>query len=411
VDEGLSSFAILADLQRRLGAVRDAGAFVINPPAVRGIGTGGGFRMQVQDRSGRGYSMLQAATSDVVQAANADPEIVGAFSMFRANTPTLFADIDRTKAQMLGVPVENIFEALGVYLGSSYVNDFNLLGRTYRVTAQADSGFRIEPEDILDLRTRNEQGGMVPLGSVVTLRDVFTPNRVMRYNMFPSASLDGRGAPGVSSGEAIQRMEEIAQQTLPAGMSYEWTDLAYQQKLEGNTAIYIFPLAVLFVFLLLAAQYESWSLPLAIILIVPMSLLCAIVGIWLRGMDNNILTQIGFVVLVALATKNAILIVEFAKTQEDEGKDRFAAVVEACRLRLRPILMTAFAFILGVVPLMLATGPAAEMRRALGTAVFSGMLGVTLFGLFLTPVFYVVIRGAVLRGVRWRSRKRAQALN
>ncbi len=400
VKRGLSSFSILADLQQRLGAVRDAGAFVINPPAVRGIGTGSGFRMQVQDRAGRGFEMLQATIEEVVGSARADAEIVGAFSTFRADTPQLFVDIDRTKAQMLGVPVENIFEALGVYLGSAYVNDFSLLGRTYRVTAQADPGSRVSPEDILALRTRNEEGGMVPLGSVVTLRDISAPNRVMRYNMFPSASIDGRGAPGVSSGEAIQRMEQIAQYTLPRGMSYEWTDLAYQQKLEGNTAIYIFPLAVLFVFLLLAAQYESWSLPLAIILIVPMSLLCAIVGVWFRGMDNNILTQIGFVVLVALATKNAILIVEFAKVQEEEGKDRFAAVVEACRLRLRPILMTAFAFILGVVPLVIATGPAAEMRRSLGTTVFSGMLGVTFFGLFLTPVFYVVIRGVVTRNRR-----------
>jgi len=353
--------------------------------------------MQVQDRSGRGYKMLQESTQQMAGSANADPLIAGAFSTFRADTPQLYVDIDRTKAQMLGVPVENIFEALSVYLGSSYVNDFNLLGRSYRVTAQADPEYRITPEDILSLRTRNEEGGMVPLGSVVTLRDITAPSRVMRYNMYPSASLDGRGMPGVSSDEAITRMEQLATHTLPQGMSYEWTDLAYQQKLEGNTAIYIFPLAVLFVFLLLAAQYESWSLPLAIILIVPMSLLCGIAGVWFRGMDNNILTQIGFVVLVALATKNAILIVEFAKVQEDDGKDRFAAVVEACRLRLRPILMTAFAFILGVVPLMIAKGPAAEMRQALGTAVFSGMIGVTFFGLFLTPVFYVVIRGIVTR--------------
>lgn len=397
VEHGQSSFSILKDLQQRLGAVRDAAAFVINPPAVRGIGTGSGFRMQIQDRNGRGYEMLQESTQHIAGTANADPLISGTFSTFRADTPQLYVDIDRTKAQMLGVPVENIFEALSVYLGSTYVNDFNLLGRSYRVTAQADPEYRVNPEDILNLRTRNKDGAMVPLGSVVTLRDITAPSRVMRYNMYPSASLDGRGMPGVSSDEAISRMEQLAEQTLPQGMSYEWTDLAYQQKLEGNTAIYIFPLAVLFVFLLLAAQYESWSLPLAIILIVPMSLLCAVVGVWFRGMDNNILTQIGFVVLVALATKNAILIVEFAKVQEDEGKDRFAAVVEACRLRLRPILMTAFAFVLGVVPLMIATGPAAEMRQALGTAVFSGMLGVTFFGLFLTPVFYVVIRGFVTR--------------
>lgn len=394
---GLTAFDILPDLQVRLGDVRDAAIIVLNPPAIRGIGTGGGFRMQVQDRGGRGYEMLQAATGELVNAARGDPRLAGAFSTFRADTPQLFADIDRTKAQMLDVPVENVFQTLSVYLGSSYVNDFNLLGRTYRVTAQGDAEFRLTPEDVMRLRTRNTNGDMVPLGSVISLESVTGPDRVQRHNLYPAASLDGRANVGISSGQALDIMDQLAADVLPRGMNYEWTDLAYQQQLAGNTAIYVFPLAVLFVFLLLAAQYESWSLPLAIILIVPMCLLCAILGVWLRGMDNNILTQIGFVVLVALATKNAILIVEFAKVQEDSGKNRFDAVVEACRLRLRPILMTAFAFILGVVPLLIASGPASEMRQALGTAVFSGMLGVTLFGLLLTPVFYVVIRGIVSR--------------
>ena len=393
--DGLTAFAILADLQRRLGTVRDAGVFVLNPPAIRGIGTGGGFRMQVQDRGGRGYEMLEAATYEIIGAARQEPRLAGVFSTFQARTPQLFADIDRTKAEMLDVPVESVFEALAVFLGSAYVNDFNLLGRAYRVTAQADADFRLTPDDVLRLRTRNSAGDMVPLGSVVTLETTTGPNRVMRYNLYPSASIDGAAAPGVSSGEALDLMQSIASRLLPRGMDFEWTDLSYQQRLAGNTAIYVFPLAVLFVFLLLAAQYESWSLPLAIILIVPMCLLCAIAGVWFRGMDNNILTQIGFVVLVALATKNAILIVEFAKVEEDGGRNRFDAVVEACRLRLRPILMTAFAFILGVVPLLIASGPAAEMRQALGTAVFSGMLGVTFFGLLLTPVFYVFIRGLV----------------
>ncbi|MEO1008517.1 MAG: multidrug efflux RND transporter permease subunit [Planctomycetota bacterium] len=393
--DGLTSFDIIPDLQERLSAVRDASIIVLNPPAIRGIGTGSGFRMQLQDRSGLGYPLLQAATDDLVDAARDHQDLEGVFSTFRADTPQLYADIDRTKTEMLGVPVSNVFETLSVYLGSAYINDFTLLGRTYRVTTQGDAGFRLTADDILSLRTTNAEGGMVPLGSVVTIDRTIGPSRVMRHNLYPAASIDGRATAGTSSGEALAIMDRLADQTLPRGMSYEWSDLAFQQQLAGNTAIYIFPLAVLFVFLLLTAQYESWSLPLIIILIVPMCLLCAIAGVWLRGMDNNILTQIGLVVLVALATKNAILIVEFAKQQEDAGKNRFDAVVEACRLRLRPILMTAFAFILGVVPLLIATGPASEMRRALGTAVFSGMLGVTLFGLFLTPAFYVLVRRLV----------------
>jgi NodT family efflux transporter outer membrane factor (OMF) lipoprotein len=322
---------------------------------------------------------------------------VALFTPFSANTPQLYADVDRTKAKKLNVPLSNLFDTLQVYLGSAYVNDFNLLGRTYRVTAQADGPFRTEPDELARLKTRSTTGAMVPLGSLVEIRRTTGPDRVLRYNMYPAAEINGDSAPGFGSGQAIATMNRLAAEVLPRGMGFEWTDIAYQQILAGNTALIIFPICVLFVFLVLAAQYESWVLPLAIILIVPMCLLSAITGVWLRGMDNNILTQIGFVVLVALACKNAILIVEFAKDQQAEGKDRVSAAIEASRIRLRPILMTSFAFILGVLPLFIAKGAGAEMLRALGTSVFSGMLGVTFFGLLLTPVFYVVIRWLVER--------------
>jgi multidrug efflux pump len=299
----------------------------------------------------------------------------------------------------MGVPLSNVFDTLQTYLGSAYVNDFNLFGRTYRVTAQADARFRLQPEDIAQLKTRNSLGKMVPLGSVCTVRETNGADKVVRYNMFPAAELTGLPAPGISTGQAVAAVEKLAAENLPRAFSTEWTELTLQQKLAGNSALYIFPLCVLFVFLVLAAQYESWALPLAIILIVPMCLLSAIGGVWLRDMDNNIFTQIGFVVLVGLACKNAILIVEFAQQiQRRDGKDAIAAAVEACRLRLRPILMTSFAFILGVVPLVISKGAGAEMRQALGTAVFYGMLGVTGFGLFLTPVFYVVVMWFKKRG-------------
>jgi multidrug efflux pump len=313
-------------------------------------------------------------------------------SGFRADAPQFYADIDRTKAQMLNVPIENVFATLQTQLGSLYVNDLNLFGRTFRVIAQADAAFREDPEDVGKLRTRSATGASVPLGTILSIESRTGPSRVERYNLYPAAAIDGDTAPGFSSGQALSAMAEVAERVLPDGFGFEWTALAYQQILAGNTAVFIFPLCVLFVFLILAALYESWSLPLSIILVVPMCVLAALAGVWLRGMDNNILTQIGFVVLVGLACKNAILIVEFAKEREEEGRDRFEAAVEACRLRLRPILMTSFAFILGVLPLVLAQGAGAEMRQSLGTAVFSGMLGVTFFGLFLTPVFYVVIR-------------------
>ena len=356
---------------------------------MRGIGTGGGFKMMVQDRRGRGLEALAAASQELVAAANQTPGLAGVFSLFNTGTPKVFADIDRVRAEMLGVTAEQVFETLEVYIGSAYVNDFNLLGRTFRVTAQADGPFRQEIRDVAELRTRNAQGDMVPLGSVATFRDITGPYRVPRYNLYPAAEVQGATLPGYSTGYAIAAMERLAAEILPDGFGYEWTELALQEKLAGDTGLLIFIASVVFVFLLLAAQYESWLLPLAVILIVPMCLLAAVSGLLLRGMDVNILAQIGFVVLVGLAAKNAILIVEFARQGEERGLDRFAAATEAARTRLRPILMTSFAFILGVVPLAIATGAGAEMRQSLGTAVFFGMLGVTLFGLLFTPVFYV----------------------
>jgi HAE1 family hydrophobic/amphiphilic exporter-1 len=390
--KGLSAERILADLSQRYSVLQEAFLIVIQPPPVRGIGTAGGFKMMVQDRRGRGLDALQAATGELVAAANQTPGLSRVFSLFNTATPKIFADIDRVKAEMLGVTPEQVFEALEVYIGSLYVNDFNLLGRTFRVTVQADGPFRQELRDVERLKTRSDQGAMVPLGSVATFRDISGPYRVPRYNLYPAAEVQGSTTPGTSTGEALAAMEQLAAQVLPDGFGYEWTELALQEKLAGGGTLLIFVASVVFVFLLLAAQYESWLLPLAVILIVPMCLLAAVSGLLLRGMDVNILAQIGFVVLVGLAAKNAILIVEFARQGEDRGLDRFAAATEAARTRLRPILMTSFAFIFGVVPLMLATGAGAEMRQSLGTAVFFGMLGVTLFGLLFTPVFYVFCR-------------------
>ena len=346
----------------------------------------------VQDRGGAGFGALEEATRNLVDAANDNRDLANVFTSFSSGTPQIYLDIDRVKAKTLNVPLSNIFSTLQISLGSAYVNDLTLFGRSYKVNAQADSRFRESPNDILNLKARSSSGAMVPLGTLGTVKEITAPATVLRYNLYPAADIVGGTAPGVSSGQAVSIMENLAKKSLPRSMGFEWTDLTYQQILAGNVALFIFPLCVLFVFLTLAAQYESWSLPMAIILIVPMSLLSSIGGVLLRGMDNNIFTQIGFIVLVGLACKNAILIVEFAKQLEDTGKDRFEAVVESCRLRLRPILMTSFAFILGVVPLVIASGPGSEMRQALGTAVFSGMLGVTFFGIFLTPVFYVIIR-------------------
>ncbi len=390
--KGITYHSILGQMQARLAAIEEAFIIVIPPPPVRGIGNAGGFRMMVQDQRGRGLKALEGATWALAGAANQAPETVGVFTFFETSTPQLYLDIDREKAERLHVPVDRAFSALEIYLGSAFVNDFNYLGRTFRVTAQADAPFRLTEDDVLRLRVRNTEGQMVPLGSFATIQDMASSSRVPRYNLYPSAGLLGSAAPGYSTGEALDAMERLAAQVLPDGFGFEWTEIAYQERQTGNTASIAFALAVLFVFLLLAAQYESWSLPLAIILIVPMCLLSAITGVALAGMDNNILTQIGFVVLIGLACKNAILIVEFAKQLQGQGMDKWQAAVSAATLRLRPILMTSFAFILGVVPLVIASGAGAEMRQALGVAVFSGMIGVTLFGLLFTPVFYVLCR-------------------
>jgi hydrophobe/amphiphile efflux-1 (HAE1) family protein len=396
--KGLSARVITGDLRKRLSSIEGAFIIVIPPPPVPGIGTGGGFTMRIQDRQGRGPLLLAKATDELVAAARQAPGLTSVFSPFTANTPQVFVDIDRIKTQKLGVPIQNVTDAIEIYFGSAYVNDFNLFGRTYHVTAQADLPFRKETADLARLRTRNAAGDMVMLGSVVDFRDISGPDRVARYNLYPASELQGETLPGTSSTTGIETMTRLAEETLPSGFSYEWTDLSYQQVTGGNSGLYVFPICVLFVYLVLAAQYGSWTLPFSVILIVPMCLLAATIGVRIMGQDVNILTQIGFVVLVGLAAKNAILIVEFARDIELEGRPRLDAVIEACRLRLRPILMTSFAFILGVLPLVVSTGSGSEMRQAVGVAVFFGMLGVTLFGLIFTPVFYVVVRNLADRG-------------
>ena len=389
--------ALIAQLNAHYAELRDALVIVLPPPPVRGLGATAGFKMMVQDRADVGLDTLAATSFKMMVNGSQTPGLAQVFTTFTTRVPQIFVDVDRVKAKSMGVALADVNDTLQIYLGSLYVNDFNRFGRTYQVTAQADANFRLREEDIRKLKTRNAAGDMVPLGTLVDIHETTGPDKVIRYNMYPAADINGVAMPGVSSGQAIALAQQLAAQELPPGMSYEWTDLTYQEILAGNTIIFIFPLCVVLVFLTLAAQYESWSLPLAIILIVPMCLLSAITGVRLRGMDNNIFTQIGLIVLIGLASKNAILIVEFARQLEDSGKSIVDAAVEAARLRLRPILMTSFAFILGVVPLVLATGAGAEMRRALGTAVFFGMLGVTFFGLFLTPVFYVVIRKLTAR--------------
>ncbi len=375
-------------------ALPDANAFVIAPPAVPGLGTGNGFTMMLQATGGGSYRELEQVTGAMMGGAQQVPEVTQVFSLFNTGSPRIFADVDRDKAQMLGVDPSQVYAALGTYLASTYVNDFNFLGRTFRVTAQAEPTARAKIEDVGRLQVRSTSGEMVPLSSVATFRDDSGPTRVVRYNMFPAVELQGAAASGVSSGAALTAMEGLAAKTLPAGFAYEWTGLAYQEKAAGSGAVLIFLLAVVFVFLVLAAQYESLPLPLAVILIVPMCILAAMLGVNLRGMDNNILVQVGLVVLIALAAKNAILIVEFAKqAEEQDGMNVLDAAVHAARSRLRPILMTSFAFIFGVLPLAVASGPGQEMRQALGTSVTFGMLGVTIFGLIFTPVFYVVCRG------------------
>jgi len=391
-DPSLSAGAIAGALNGQFSSIQDAFIAIFPPPPVQGLGTIGGFRVQIEDRGQLGFEELYKETQNILAKAQAVPELAGLFSSYQINVPQIDADIDREKAKTHGVAISDIFDTMQAYLGSLYVNDFNRFGRTFQVNVQADQQHRLEPEQIGQLKVRNDQGEMVPLSTFVKVKDSSGPDRVSHYNGFATAEINGGAAPGFSSGQAQAAMEKLLAQELPNGMTYEWTELTYQQILAGNTALFVFPLCVLLAFLVLAAQYESWGLPLAVILIVPMTLVSAIAGVIWTGGDNNIFTQIGLIVLVGLACKNAILIVEFAKDKQEEGMDRIAAVLEACKLRLRPILMTSIAFIMGVVPLVTSTGAGAEMRHAMGVAVFSGMLGVTFFGLLLTPVFYSLIR-------------------
>jgi hydrophobe/amphiphile efflux-1 (HAE1) family protein len=393
----LSSGAILNSLNQKFGAIQDGFIAVFPPPAVNGMGAIGGFKMMVEDRAGLGDSTLFAATQELLAKAYQTPGLTGQFSSFQINVPQIFADVDRDKVKQLDVRLTDLFQTLQIYLGSQYVNDFNKFGRTYQVIAQADAPYRATAENITQLQVRNVRGEMVPLGSVMSMRQSYGPDQVTHYNGYPAADISGSPAPGMSAGAAVRTMEQLAAATLPNGIGFEWTELTYQQKLAGNTALLVFPLCIILIFLVLAAQYESWSLPLVIVLIVPMCLVSAILGVWLTRGDNNVFTQIGLLVLVGLACKNAILIVEFARDLERQGRDRYTAAIEAARIRLRPILMTSFAFIMGVVPLVLATGAGAEMRRVMGIAVFSGMLGVTFLGLLFTPLFYVLVRGFVDR--------------
>ncbi|CAH0133609.1 efflux RND transporter permease subunit [Pseudomonas brassicacearum] len=406
-DPSMSAGAIAGALNGQYAGIQEAYMAIFPPPPVQGLGTIGGFRLQIEDRGNLGYDELYKETMNIITKSRSVPELAGLFTSYTVNVPQVDAAIDREKAKTHGVAVSDIFDTLQIYLGSLYANDFNRFGRTYQVNVQAEQQFRLESDQIGQLKVRNNRGEMIPLATFIKVSDTSGPDRVMHYNGFITAEINGAAAPGYSSGQAEKAIEKLLKDELPNGMTYEWTDLTYQQILSGNTALFVFPLCVLLAFLVLAAQYESWSLPLAVILIVPMTLLSAITGVILSGGDNNIFTQIGLIVLVGLACKNAILIVEFAKDKQLEGMNPLAAVLEACRLRLRPILMTSFAFIMGVVPLVFSSGAGAEMRHAMGVAVFSGMLGVTFFGLLLTPVFYVLIRNFVERS---EARKAARAL-
>ena len=402
----LSANAIAAALNKQYGSIQEAFIAVFPPPPVQGIGTVAGFKLYIEDRGGVGLESLYKETTATLQKGNQTPDLTGVFSSFDINVPQIDSHVDREKAKTQGIPLSDVFDTLQVYLGSLYINDFNRFGRTYQVNVQAESPYRLQPEDISHLRTRNLAGEMIPLGSIVTVKPTYGPDRVMRYNGFTAAEINGAAAPGFSTGQSEAAIAKILDQQLPNGMKYEWTELTYQKILAGNTMVYIFPLSVFLVYLVLAAQYESWSLPLVIILIVPMTLFSAIAGVWLLNGDNNVFTQISLIVLVGLACKNAILIVEFAREKQlQEGMNRVDAVLEACHLRLRPILMTSLAFTMGVIPLVLSTGAGSEMRRAIGVAVFFGMLGVTAFGLVLTPVFYVLVR----RLVEGRENKKAAA--
>jgi len=405
--QGLSADKILNSLRMRLSTVQGALVLSIMPPPVQGIGNAGGFKMMVQDRNGAGSQALEAAAQTLVAAANKDPAIAGAFTLFNTRTPSVYADIDRERAEKLSLDPATVFSALQLYLGSSYINDFNYLGRTYQVIAEADAPFRRSSADIARLRVRNANGDMVPLGTVARFNNITAPYRVPRYDLFPAAEVMGGAAPGVATGTALAHMEALADRVLPPGMGIEWTELAFQQQQKGTPTILVFGAAALFVFLVLAGQYESWKLPLAVVLIVPMCLLASVTGLLIRGMPVDILAQIGFVVLVGLAAKNAILIVEFAKQGQDAGSTPPEAAVHAARTRLRPILMTSMAFILGVAPLVFATGAGAEMRQSLGTAVFGGMLGVTGFGLLFTPAFYTITQRIGARRARAATQQAA----
>jgi len=388
----LSAGAITMQLNQKFGSIQDAFIAMFPPPPVQGLGTTGGFKLQLEDRNGLGFRALDDATKAFLAKAYQTPELAGLYSSYQINVPQLYADLDRVKARQLGVAVTDVFETLQIYLGSLYVNDFNAFGRTYSVRIQADANYRSHAEDIGKLKVRSQSGEMIPLSALMKVEQTVGAERAIRYNGFLSADINGNPAPGFSSGQAQAAVERIAQETLPPGIAFEWTDLTYQQILAGNSGFLVFPLALLLVYLVLAAQYESLALPLSIIMIVPMGIMAALTGVWLTGGDNNVFTQIGLIVLVGLSAKNAILIVEFARELELSGRSVVQAAVEASRLRLRPILMTSMAFIMGVVPLVTSTGAGAEMRSAMGIAVFAGMIGVTAFGIFMTPVFYVLIR-------------------
>ena len=398
----LSAAAIAQSLNAKFSTIQDAVIFAVSPPPVQGLGNTGGFKLFIQDRGAHGYDELARVTNEVLNKARQQKELnpYATYTTFQNSVPQLYADVDRVKAKRQSVPLSKIFDTLQTYLGSTYVNDFNRFGRTYRVYAQAEAQFRAQPEDVANLKMRNLNGDEVPMGAVADIHFEAGPDRVSHYNVYLASDINSQAAPGVSSDQANSAMERVLHEVLPNGFGFEWTDLTFQQKSAGNTALLVFPLCVMLVFLILSAQYESWALPLAVILIVPMCLLSAMVGVYLKGSDNNVLTQIGFIVLVGLACKNAILIVEFARERVEHGLAPVDAAIEACRLRLRPILMTSFAFIMGVIPLVTATGAGSEMRQAIGIAVFSGMLGVTTFGLFLTPVFFVTIES-------WLERRRS----
>jgi multidrug efflux pump len=408
--DALSAGAIVGELNGAYSGIQEAFVAIFPPPAVQGLGSVGGFKLFVEDRAGLGYEDLYAQVQAAMGQGRARPELAGLFSSFQVSVPQIDAHVDRERAKTYGVDITDVFDTLQVYLGSLYANDFNRFGRTYQVNVQAESGFRLQPEQIARLKTRNAAGAMVPLGSLVRVERGYGPDQVMHYNGYPAAEINGGPAPGFSSGQAQAAIAEVLGATLPRGMAFEWTELAYQEIVAGNTMLFIFPLCVLLVYVVLAAQYESWSLPLSVILIVPMTLFSAIAGVWITGGDNNVFTQISFLVLAGLACKNAILIVEFARQREREGESLAQAILDACRVRLRPVLMTSIAFIMGVVPLVFASGAGFEIRQAMGVAVFAGMLGVTLFGLFLTPVFYVVVGRLVARLGRLRAAAPAEPM-